>query len=125
MRNPCYPVRYQDMVGRDSLSFVVFVVKANFPLGRKDLNVSTYQMCMLMLFNSRATLSFNGTKNLYSLVGIGLHWFAFHLYYVCVVNKLEIKAVSRIPEPEIRRHLLSLCTHKIRILKKSSKGKVF
>lgn len=69
-------------------------IKANFPLGRKDLNVSTYQMCILMLFNHRATLSFN-----------------------------EIKAASQIPEPEIRRHLLSLCTHKIRILKKSSKGK--
>ena len=34
-------------------------------------------------------------------------------------------AMSEVPEPEFKRHLLSLCTPKYRILKKSSAGKVY
>ena len=69
-------------------------LRASFPSGRKELNVSTYQMCMLMLFNDSTKLSLN-----------------------------QIRAGCSIIEPELRRHLLSLCTPKLKILKKSSKGK--
>ena len=49
-----------------------------------------------MLFNDRATLSLD-----------------------------QIRAgVGAVPESELRRHLLSLCTPKLRILRKSSTGKV-
>ena len=57
--------------------------------------MSTYQMCILVLFNQR---------NSFSLA--------------------EIRQATDIPELELRRHLLSLCTPKIKILKKASKGKV-
>jgi len=53
-------------------------------------------MCILMLFNDRASLSLD-----------------------------QIRAgVGAVPESELRRHLLSLCTPKLRILRKSSTGKV-
>lgn len=58
-----------------------------------DLNVSTYQMCILMKFNESETVS------------------------------LETLGELNIPAAELRRHLISLCTPKHRILKKSSKGK--
>jgi len=51
-------------------------------------------MCMLMKFNDRDTVSFE------ALTEIG------------------------IPAADLRRHLISLCTPKHRILKKSSKGKI-
>jgi cullin 3 len=69
-------------------------VKATFPSGKHDLNVSTYQMCMLVLFNKhdRITLEL-------------------------------IRQKCRIPEADMRRHLLSLCTSKLKILERTSKGK--
>jgi len=70
-------------------------LKASFPSGRKELNVSTYQMCILLLFNDHISLSLE------------------HIRQACNIAE----------EVELRRHLLSLCTSKIRILKKSSKGK--
>ena len=70
-------------------------IKANFPSGRKELNVSTYQMCILLLFNDNVSLSLE------------------YIRQACNISE----------EVELRRHLLSLCTSKIRILKKSSKGK--
>lgn len=70
-------------------------IKANFPLGRRELNVSTYQMCILNLFNQSES---------WSLSDIRSH-------------------CTNIPEMELRRHLLSLCTPKLQILKKVSKGK--
>jgi cullin 3 len=70
-------------------------VKADFKAGKRDLNVTVYQAAMLDLFNSRTTLSLD-----------------------------EIRAGTGIPEAELRRHLLSLCTPKLRILVKSSKEKV-
>lgn len=69
-------------------------VRANFPMGRRELNVSTYQMCILMLFNEADTFSLDA-----------------------------IRQATQIHEPELRRHLLSLCTPKHRILNKASKGK--
>jgi cullin 3 len=62
---------------------------------RYELSVSTYQMCILMRFNGRG----NETLSLEALSGMG------------------------IPPDELRRHLISLCTSKHRILKKSSKAK--
>eukprot|EP00590_Aulacoseira_subarctica_P003713 CAMPEP_0172414624 /NCGR_PEP_ID=MMETSP1064-20121228/1267_1 /TAXON_ID=202472 /ORGANISM="Aulacoseira subarctica , Strain CCAP 1002/5" /LENGTH=805 /DNA_ID=CAMNT_0013151379 /DNA_START=42 /DNA_END=2459 /DNA_ORIENTATION=- len=63
---------------------------------RHDLLVTTYQMCILELFNS----SENDTLTL-----------------------AEIKSKTNIPDAELRRHLISLCTPKHRIIKKASRGK--
>jgi len=70
-------------------------LKATFDKGRRyDLNVSTYQMTILTLFNQADTLSLEA-----------------------------IREARLIPEQDLRRHLLSLCTPKHRVLRKSSKGK--
>jgi cullin 3 len=61
---------------------------------RYDLCISTYQMCILMLFNDKKTFTLG-----------------------------EIRSATNIPDMELRRHLISLCTPKHRILRKSSKGK--
>jgi len=61
---------------------------------RHDLCVSTYQMCILMLFNEKPALTLG-----------------------------EIRTATAIPDQELRRHLISLCTPKHRILRKGSKGK--
>jgi cullin 3 len=61
---------------------------------RHDLTVTTYQMCILVLFNVRDTLTLK-----------------------------QIRDDTQIPEDELRRHLVSLCTPKHRILRKGSKGK--
>jgi len=61
---------------------------------RHDLSVTTYQMCILVLFNTRDTLTLK-----------------------------QIRDETNIPEEELRRHLVSLCTPKHRILRKGSKGK--
>ncbi len=70
-------------------------IKANYASGKRDLNVSTYQMAMLSLFNDKET---------YTLQEIAT-------------------AVDIEDEMELKRHLLSLCTSKHRILIKSSKAK--
>jgi cullin 3 len=73
-------------------------IRANFgeaPKSRRhDLLVTTYQMCILMLFNENATLTLQ-----------------------------KIRSETQIPDIELRRHLISLCTPKHRILRKGSKGK--
>ena len=61
---------------------------------RHDLTVSTYQMCILLLFNSADSLTLG-----------------------------QIRSHTHIPDQELRRHLISLCTPKNKILKKGSKGK--
>uniref|UniRef100_A0A7S2W0A7 Cullin family profile domain-containing protein n=1 Tax=Rhizochromulina marina TaxID=1034831 RepID=A0A7S2W0A7_9STRA len=68
-------------------------VKGLFGANRHDLIVSTYQMCILMMFNRAPTLSLREFSEL------------------------------KIPDNDLRRHLISLCTPKHRILRKSSKGK--
>lgn len=69
-------------------------LKGNFSGGKRELTVTTYQMIILLLFNER---------NIYSL--------------------FEIRELTGIPENELRRHLLSLCTPKFKILNKQSKIK--
>mmetsp|Transcript_16824 Transcript_16824/g.22614 ORF Transcript_16824/g.22614 Transcript_16824/m.22614 type:complete len:732 (-) Transcript_16824:417-2612(-) len=69
-------------------------LKARFGSNRHDLNVTTYQMCILMLFNRRDAITLEDMREL------------------------------SIPDPELKRHLISLCTPKYRILKKSHKGKL-
>ena len=76
-------------------------IRASFPPAkgstkprRHDLNVTTYQMCILVLFNTRDTYTLK-----------------------------EIRDETQIPEDELRRHLVSLCTPKHRVLRKGSKGK--
>jgi cullin 3 len=62
---------------------------------RHELAVSTYQMCILALFNEHVSQTLE-----------------------------QIKEKTNIPEGELRRHLISLCTPKHRILRKASRGKV-
>lgn len=64
-------------------------------LRRHDFCVSTYQMCALVLFND------SPTKTL-----------------------AQIREATNIPDAELRRHLISLCTPKHRVLRKSSRGKI-
>mmetsp|Transcript_13037 Transcript_13037/g.24484 ORF Transcript_13037/g.24484 Transcript_13037/m.24484 type:complete len:754 (-) Transcript_13037:41-2302(-) len=59
-----------------------------------NLIVSTYQMCILMLFNDESELTLR-----------------------------QIAYKTGIPDLELQRHLISLCTPKYRILRKSSKGR--
>jgi len=61
---------------------------------KHELCVSTYQMCILLLFNETDTLTLG-----------------------------QIRTQTHIPDQELRRHLISLCTPKNRILKKGSKGR--
>mmetsp|Transcript_5420 Transcript_5420/g.8881 ORF Transcript_5420/g.8881 Transcript_5420/m.8881 type:complete len:758 (+) Transcript_5420:147-2420(+) len=63
-------------------------------LRRHDLQVSTYQMCVLLLFNEKNMLTLG-----------------------------QIRTQTQIPDMELRRHLISLCTPKHRILRKGSKGR--
>lgn len=69
-------------------------LKGTFGSNRYELNVQTYQMVILIQFNKMATISLE-----------------------------QIREEVKIPENELRRHLISLCTPKFKILKKSSKGK--
>lgn len=74
-------------------------IRATFGTGpdkyrRHELCVSTYQMCILYLFNDRTTLTLG-----------------------------QIRTETQIPDMELRRHLISLCTPKHRILRKGSRGK--
>ena len=73
-------------------------IKVTFGTGdkprRHELLVSTYQMCVLLLYNQTDTLTLG-----------------------------QIRSQTHIPDQELRRHLISLCTPKNRILKKGSKGR--
>ncbi|KAL7466447.1 hypothetical protein ACHAXS_006743 [Conticribra weissflogii] len=69
-------------------------IKGSSKVRRHDLSVTTYQMCILVLFNNRDVLTL-----------------------------AQIRNETNIPEDELRRHLVSLCTPKHRILRKGSKGK--
>lgn len=69
-------------------------IRATFGGKKHDLCVSTYQMCILLLFNDQDTLSLG-----------------------------HIRSQTQIPDIELRRHLISLCTPKHRILRKGSKGR--
>lgn len=71
-----------------------FGLNTNKPLRLHELCVSTYQMCVLLLFNTTDTLTLG-----------------------------QIRIHTRIPDTELRRHLISLCTPKNRILKKGLKGR--
>lgn len=76
-------------------------IRGTFGKERRELGVSTYQMCMLMLFNSADICDGSPTLSLN-----------------------HIRDALQISELELLRHLLSLCTPKYRILLKSTKGRV-
>jgi cullin 3 len=61
---------------------------------KHELSVSTYQMCILLLFNDVDTLTLG-----------------------------QIRTKTHIPDMELRRHLISLSTPKHRILRKGSRGR--
>lgn len=63
-------------------------------LRRYILGVSTYQMCILLLFNDETSLTLG-----------------------------QIRSKTHIPDSELRRHLVSLCTPKHRVLRKGSRGR--
>jgi cullin 3 len=69
-------------------------IRATFGSKRHDLCVTTHQMCILLLFNDEDTLTLG-----------------------------QIRSRTQIPDMELRRHLISLCTPKHRILRKGSKGR--
>ena len=70
-------------------------LRANFPTASKHFTVTTYQMTILMLFNTTNKLSLEDIRRL-----------------------TDIR-----DEVELKRHLLSLCTKKAPVLSKDSKGK--
>jgi len=70
-------------------------IRAKFHCGEKEFNVSSLQMCILYLFNDKSSFSLADIRE------------------KCQVSD----------EVELKRHLLSLCTPKAKILLKSSKGK--
>eukprot|EP00981_Chlorochromonas_danica_P005295 scaffold1058_cov155-Ochromonas_danica.AAC.40 len=65
------------------------------PSGKYELNVSVYQMCILLLFNGQDTISLSTLA----------------------------QTIQVADSAEFNRHLLSLCTPKHRLLVKASKGK--
>ena len=69
-------------------------IRATFKSGKKELNVTTYQLCILMLFNNVNTMTLD-----------------------------QIRGNCAIPEKELRRQLLSLCTPKMQLFFKSSTSK--
>ena len=73
-------------------------VRANYPSDpklSKDFTVSTFQMCILLMFNKHSTLSLQE-----------------------IIDGVNCQDII-----EFKRHLLSLCTSKVKILIKKSKGK--
>merc|ERR1719181_2228951 len=73
-------------------------LKAAFSSTAKhELGVSTYQMCILNLFNK---VNSDGE-----------------------ISLEQITDLTKIPQNELRRHLISLCTPKHRVLLKRSSGK--
>jgi cullin 3 len=91
---PSLLLTFSQLLGIRSFTSGSADLKGNFQDGKRELTVSTYQMFILLLFNQTDTLS--------------LH---------------DIRDQTGIPEMELRRHLLSLCTPKFKILNKMSKIK--
>eukprot|EP00743_Colponemidia_sp_Colp-15_P002799 GILK01003029.1.p1 GENE.GILK01003029.1~~GILK01003029.1.p1 ORF type:complete len:733 (-),score=137.04 GILK01003029.1:128-2326(-) len=69
-------------------------IKCTFNTGRHELNVSTYQMCALMMFNT-----------------------------VDRITVRELVQTCQIPDADLKRHLMSLIVPKFRVLNKEPKGK--
>eukprot|EP00456_Euglypha_rotunda_P082067 TRINITY_DN8050_c0_g1_i1.p1 TRINITY_DN8050_c0_g1~~TRINITY_DN8050_c0_g1_i1.p1 ORF type:complete len:269 (+),score=39.60 TRINITY_DN8050_c0_g1_i1:221-1027(+) len=69
-------------------------VRANFDKGKKDLLVHTYQMTILMLYNTSISFTY-----------------------------ADIKKATNIPDTELERHLLSLAHPKVRVLRKTPNNK--
>jgi hypothetical protein len=83
----------------------VEMFQASFPLGGKEFRVSTYQMCMLMMFNVETS---HGSSDQFRSP---------------LTLSMIRQGLGEVDEMEFRRHLLSLCTPKLKILKKSSRSK--
>jgi len=69
-------------------------LRCQFEKGRKELVVHTYQMCILMMYNTAEKFTF-----------------------------AEIQKTTGIPEEELQRHLLSLAHPKVQVLKKTPNTK--
>eukprot|EP00968_Pinguiococcus_pyrenoidosus_P010151 scaffold803_cov310-Pinguiococcus_pyrenoidosus.AAC.64 len=86
--NQALQVYWQVNMGRADLKAVF---RADGQVKRHDLDVSTYQMCILMMFNEADVLTLE-----------------------------EIKKKTSIPDAELKRHLISLSTPKHRILRRET-----
>lgn len=99
-------------------------LKANFGGRRHDLNVTTYSMCILMLFNDHDTLTLDE-------VGACTYTYTRTLALdprptnqptpTTKPPNRQIHKATQIPEAELRRNLLSLSTKRHQILVKASK----
>jgi len=69
-------------------------LRATFGTRRHEINVSTYQMCILLLFNDRDSISYQ-----------------------------EITGATHIPTPDLKRALQSLACAKFKLLTKEPKGR--
>lgn len=69
-------------------------LKCTFSGGTKELQVHTYQMCILALYNTAASFTFR-----------------------------QIREMTAIPEAELRRHLISLAHPKVKVLAKTPNTK--
>ena len=69
-------------------------LKAKFKSRRHEINVSTYQMCVLLLFNTEDTLSYS-----------------------------QISDITAIPVGDLKRALQSLACAKFKILRKDPVGR--
>ena len=88
------------------------------------LIVSTYQMCMLDLFNKADSLTFRYVHvESWSIYGCGLRRHLMHVVCAlgCRRTHREISEAMNISGPECKRHLLSLTTSRNRILVNVSK----
>ncbi|RLN48457.1 hypothetical protein BBJ28_00009359 [Nothophytophthora sp. Chile5] len=89
-----YSSKYQGRQLQWQHSLAQCVVKASFPMAKKELVVSLYQTVVLLCFNGTDSLGFK-----------------------------EIKEQTRIEDGELRRTLQSLACGKTRVLQKVPKGK--
>ncbi|TMW67602.1 hypothetical protein Poli38472_011222 [Pythium oligandrum] len=89
-----YVSKYQGRQLQWQHSLAHCVVKATFPKGKKELQVSLYQAVVLLCFNGPDQVSFK-----------------------------DIKEQTRIEDGELRRTLQSLACGKVRVLQKQPKGK--
>jgi cullin 3 len=70
-------------------------VQAVFEKGAKELSLHTYQMCIMMLFNTRDECTY-----------------------------ADLKKLTGIPDAELERHVLSLAHPKVRLLRKEPNNKI-
>lgn len=82
--------------------------------GPMDLTVSVYQSCLLLLFNADASFTFRCAERARACVCVRCNSRGGS-------GCSELQQRTRIPPEELKRHLISLCAPKYRILNRSEK----